>query len=129
MIPASTPQSRTTVFVTHAAPDDNEFALWLSSKLAIAGYHVWVDRRRLRGGADAWDEIDAVLRNQAIKQIVVFTAHIGKARSQKRIGDRRRDAKEAWRSRLPHPDPQRRHCLRRRAPRIPACTHHQRASK
>src|SRR5208337_3635785 len=46
---------------------------WLSSKLAIAGYKVWVDLKRLRGGADFWDEIDRVLRNEAIKQIVVFT--------------------------------------------------------
>jgi hypothetical protein len=35
--------SRATVFITHAAPEDNDFALWLSSKLAIAGYKVWVD--------------------------------------------------------------------------------------
>jgi hypothetical protein len=48
-----------------------------------------VDRRRLRGGADAWDEIDTVLRNQAIKQIVVFTAHIRKPGVKKElaIGD------------------------------------------
>jgi hypothetical protein len=83
------PQPRTTVFVTHAAPDDNEFALWLSSKLAMAGYRVWVDRRRLRGGADAWDEIDAVLRNETVKQIVVFTAHVSKSGVKKElaIGD------------------------------------------
>jgi hypothetical protein len=89
MIPASAPQPRTTVFVTHAAPDDNEFALWLSSKLAMAGYRVWVDRRRLRGGADAWDEIDSVLRRDAIKQIVVFTAHTNKPGVKKElaIGD------------------------------------------
>jgi hypothetical protein len=49
---------RTTVFVTPAAPEDNEFALWLSSKLALAGYRAWVDRRRLRVGDDFWDEID-----------------------------------------------------------------------
>jgi TIR domain len=80
---------RTTVFVTHATPDDNEFALWLSSKLAMAGYRVWVDRRRLRGGADFWDEVDRVLRNEAIKQVVVFTEHIGKPGVKKElaIGD------------------------------------------
>src|SRR5690349_6750114 len=80
---------RTTVFVTHAAPDDNEFALWLSSKLAIAGYQVWIDRRRLRGGTDFWDEIDRVLRNDAIKQVVVFSKHIGKPGVKKElaIGD------------------------------------------
>jgi hypothetical protein len=79
----------TIVFVTHAAPEDNEFALWLSSKLAMAGYGVWVDRRRLRGGDDSWSEIDRVLRNEAIKQIVVFTKHIGKPGVQKElaIGD------------------------------------------
>jgi hypothetical protein len=81
--------SRTTVFVTHAAPDDNEFALWISSKLAIAGYRVWIDRRRLRGGDDFWDEIDRVLRNDAVKQIVVFTEHVGKPGVKKElaIGD------------------------------------------
>jgi hypothetical protein len=76
---------RTTVFVTHAAPDDNEFALWISSKLAMAGYGVWIDRRRLRGGDDFWDEIDRVLRNDAIKQIVVFTEHVGKPGVKKEI--------------------------------------------
>jgi hypothetical protein len=83
------PNPRTTVFVTHAAPEDNEFALWLSSKVAMAGYHVWVDRRRLRGGADTWDDIDRVLRNDAAKQIVVFTKNTGKLGVKKElaIGD------------------------------------------
>lgn len=80
---------RETVFVTHAAPEDNEFALWLSAKLAIRGYRVWVDRRRLRGGDDFWDEIDRVLRNDAVKQVVVFTHHIRKQGVKKElaIGD------------------------------------------
>jgi hypothetical protein len=81
--------SRTTVFVTHAAPEDNEFALWISSKLATAGYRVWVDQRRLRGGDDFWDEIDRVLRNNAIKQVVAFTRFITKPGVKKElaIGD------------------------------------------
>jgi hypothetical protein len=77
MVAAPTPL-RETVFINHGAPEDNEFALWLSAKLAIAGYRVWVDRRRLRGGDDFWDEIDRVLRTEAIKQIVIFSEHIGK---------------------------------------------------
>ena len=78
-----------TIFVTHATPQDNEFALWLTSKLAIAGYHVWVDRRRLLGGDDCWDEIDRVLRRETIKQIVVYTKHITKPGVKKElaIGD------------------------------------------
>jgi hypothetical protein len=89
---------REAIFLSHAAPEDNEFALWLSAKLAIAGYRVWIDRRRLRGGDDFWDEIDRVLRTEAIKQIVVFSKHIGKAGVKKElaIGD-------AVRKRLPDP--------------------------
>lgn len=81
--------ARTTVFVTHAAPEDNEFALWISSKLAAAGYRVWVDQRRLRGGDDFWDEIDRVLRTHAIKQVVAFTRYITKPGVKKElaIGD------------------------------------------
>lgn len=77
--------TRTTVFVTHAAPDDNEFALWVSSKLAIAGYRVWIDRRRLRGGADFWDEIDRVLRHEAVKQVVVFSKNVSKLGVKKEL--------------------------------------------
>ena len=81
--------ARKTLFITHAAPEDNEFALWLSSKLAMAGYQVWVDRQRLRGGTDTWDEIDLILPNEAIKQIVVFTPRIHNQGVKKKlaIGD------------------------------------------
>lgn len=80
---------RDTIFITHAAPQDNDFALWLSSKLVIAGYRVWIDRRRLRGGDDACSEIDRVLRNEAVKQIVVFTRNVDKPGVKKElaIGD------------------------------------------
>ena len=77
-MPSVAPPSRHLVFITHAAPEDNEFALWISSKLTIAGYRVWIDRRRLRGGADFWDEINRVLRTETTKQIVAFSKHVGK---------------------------------------------------
>lgn len=88
MAPTATPL-RDLLFVSHAAPEDTEFALWLSSKLAMAGYRVWIDRRRLRGGADMWDEIERVLRNNALKQIVVFTEHVRKdgVKKELAIGD------------------------------------------
>ena len=66
---------RTTLFISHAAPEDNDFAIWLSSRLVAAGYTVWVDVRKLMGGDDFWDEIERVLRNDAIKQIVAFSTH------------------------------------------------------
>ena len=75
--PTATPV-RDLIFISHAAPEDNEFALWLSSKLAIAGYRVWIDRKRFRGGVDMWDTIERVLRNNALKQIVVFTEYVRK---------------------------------------------------
>ena len=89
MASARTTDRRNVIFITHAAPQDNEFALWLASKLAIAGYQVWIDRRRLRGGDDFWDEIDRILRQEAIKQIVVFSKHVGKPGVKKElaIGD------------------------------------------
>jgi len=77
--------TRRTLFISHAAPEDNQFALWLSSKLAMAGYTVWVDRNRLRGGHDFWDEIERVLRKDAIKQIVVFTQHVRKPGVKKEL--------------------------------------------
>jgi hypothetical protein len=51
----------------------------------MAGYRVWVDKRRLHGGDDFWDEIDRVLRNDAIKQVVIFTRNITKAGVKKEI--------------------------------------------
>jgi TIR domain len=89
---------RTTVFLTHAAPEDNEFALWLASKLAMAGYRVWIDRRRLHGGDDSWDEIDRVLRTEAIKQVVVFTRNVGKPGVKKELA-----IGEIMKRRLPDP--------------------------
>jgi TIR domain len=76
---------RDVVFITHAAPEDNEFAVWLAAKLAMAGYRVWVDKHRLHGGDDFWDEIDQVLRNDSIKQIVVFTQHVRKPGAKKEM--------------------------------------------
>jgi hypothetical protein len=89
LFPMASPHPRELLFITHAAPEDNEFALWLSSKLAMAGYRVWIDRRRLRGGSDFWDEIERVLRNEALKQIVVFTEGVRKdgVKKELAIGD------------------------------------------
>lgn len=79
------PAPRETVFISHAAPEDNEFSVWLASKLSLAGYKVWVDRQRLRGGDDFWDDIDRVLRNETIKQIVVFSRHVSKLGVKKEL--------------------------------------------
>lgn len=37
---------RQTVFISHANPEDNEFAAWLGTRLIGAGYQVWSDLLR-----------------------------------------------------------------------------------
>ena len=53
------------VFVSHANPEDNLFAGWLSSKLTVAGYNVWCDLRSFQGGEkDFWNEVERTIRRQ-----------------------------------------------------------------
>ena len=80
---------RDTILITHANPEDNAVTSWFASKLATAGYRVWVDLERLRGGADFWDDIDDQLRNRTIKQIVLISKNVGKQGVKKElaIGD------------------------------------------
>src|SRR6266478_896276 len=59
-------QPRDTLLLSHANPEDNEFALWLALQLANEGYKVWCDLTRLLGGEVFWDDIEDVLRNSAL---------------------------------------------------------------
>jgi len=34
---------RNKIFISHAAPDDNDFTKWLALKLIALGYEVWCD--------------------------------------------------------------------------------------
>lgn len=76
---------RNTILVTHANPEDNDFARWLAGRLSVAGYKSWVDVRALKGGDDFWDKIEHVLRNEAVKQIVVVSNYIGKQGVKKEL--------------------------------------------
>lgn len=76
---------RRTIFITHATPEDNAFALWLASRLVGAGYDAWVDVKALRGGNDFWQVIDQKLRNDAVKQIVCVSKNVTKDGVQKEI--------------------------------------------
>jgi hypothetical protein len=64
---------RSLLFVTHANPEDNGFVTWLASRLSLAGYNVWADIVRLRGGERFWRNIEDAIRNHAIKVIVVLS--------------------------------------------------------
>ena len=65
--------TRSTIFVSHANPEDNEFARWLSAKLTLAGYTVWCDLDRLKGGDLFWNEVESCLRSDAIRLIAVVS--------------------------------------------------------
>lgn len=66
-------KERRLIFISHANPVDNNFAAWLSGKLAIAGYHVWSDVTKLVGGEIIWDDIEEAIRNHSAKVIVAVS--------------------------------------------------------
>ena len=65
--------TRKALFISHANPEDNAFALWLGSRLSAAGYEVWADLLRLRGGHDWQRRLEGELRNNACKVLFVGT--------------------------------------------------------
>lgn len=67
---------RETIFISHATPEDNEFAIWLASRLQMMGYKVWLDKNSLLGGEKFWDDIEAVIRNRAIKVLLIYSTNI-----------------------------------------------------
>jgi hypothetical protein len=62
---------RQAIFISHAAPEDNPFTIWLGAKLAAAGYEVWADVLRLKGGDDWQRKLEDGLRNRACKVLLV----------------------------------------------------------
>ena len=64
---------RRTVFISHANPEDNEFASWLGSRLVNAGYDVWADILSLVGGEMISPAIGDVIRERAAVVIVVLS--------------------------------------------------------
>ena len=67
---------RDTIFISHATPEDNEFAIWLASRLQMMGYEVWLDKNSLLGGEKFWGDIEAVLRYRAIKVLLIYSTNI-----------------------------------------------------
>lgn len=44
-----------TIFISHANPEDNDFVIWLASRLQLLGYKVWVDKEAMLGGEKMWE--------------------------------------------------------------------------
>lgn len=67
---------RTTIFISHATPEDNDFTIWLASRLQLLGFKVWIDKNGLLGGEKFWEEIDNIIRNEAVKFLLVYSKNI-----------------------------------------------------
>ncbi len=66
-------KERRLVFISHANPEDNEFASWLGTRLTAAGYEVWTDVLNLLGGETFWRDIGNVIREEAAAVIVALS--------------------------------------------------------
>lgn len=66
-------QPRPAIFISHANPEDNDFAIWLGSHLSGAGYEVWADVLKLRGGEDWARKLEKALRERSFKMLLVGT--------------------------------------------------------
>jgi hypothetical protein len=62
---------RNMLFVSHAAPEDNEFARWLALQLAKEGYPVWCDQTKLLAGEPFWEEIEDAIRTRTRRFLFV----------------------------------------------------------
>ena len=61
---------RTTIFISKATPEDDEFVLWLAPKLEAAGYTVFADILTLEPG-DRWRKVVTnTLQEKSIKMIL-----------------------------------------------------------
>ncbi len=65
-----------TIFISHATPEDNEFTIWLASRLELLGYKVWIDKKELLGGEVFWDDIEDAIKNKATKVLMVYSENI-----------------------------------------------------
>lgn len=72
----SSASARNVIFISHATPEDNDFTIWLASRLQADGFEVWIDKQALLGGEKFWQDIDQAIRNHAIKFLLVYSENI-----------------------------------------------------
>lgn len=66
-------QPRDVIFLSHAMPEDTEFAAWLGMQLANAGYRVWSEATQLIGGERFWADIEDAFDTVIGKTVVVVS--------------------------------------------------------
>jgi hypothetical protein len=70
---APSPPTRSLIFLSHASPQENTFATWLATQLAIAGYEVWCDTTKLLGGERFWSDITEAIDVHTLRFLFVST--------------------------------------------------------
>jgi hypothetical protein len=65
---------RDMLFVSHANPEDNAFARWLTLRLAADGYPVWCDLTKFLGGEDFWKNAETAIRTRTCKFLYVLSS-------------------------------------------------------
>jgi hypothetical protein len=70
--------TRETLFISHATPEDNKFAIWIASRLEMLGHKTWIDKEGLLGGEHFWLTIQNIIKNNAIKVLLVYSKNICK---------------------------------------------------
>ena len=65
--------TRQSIFISHATPQDNGFVRWLGARLELAGYSVWHDLGRLKGGDYFWPKIEGAIRNESFRFLAVVS--------------------------------------------------------
>jgi hypothetical protein len=79
----TTTPNRNMIFVSHANPEDNEFARWITLQLANEGYPVWCDQTKLLGGEKFWEDIEDAIKNHTVKFLFVLTHAANEKRGTK----------------------------------------------
>ncbi|MBB2144628.1 TIR domain-containing protein [Pedobacter sp. LMG 31464] len=67
---------RDTLFISHATPEDNEFTIWLATRLEQLGYKVWIDKNELLGGENFWGDIEQAIKYETVKFLLVYSNNI-----------------------------------------------------
>jgi hypothetical protein len=76
-----------TLFISHSTPEDNDFSIWLASRLQLLDYDVWIDKGELLGNEKFWEEIDRTIRNRAVKFLLVYSWNLCVNREPGRLKD------------------------------------------
>lgn len=63
------------IFISHATPEDNDFTIWLASRLEMRGYNVWIDKEGLLGGERFWQTIQKAISSSR-KVLLVYSNNI-----------------------------------------------------